>query len=359
MNGVHWPLVPAQAEEHQVAPFVHEALGDPGEVRIPEDVRANLLLQFHHTGLRNEVIRNRLGAILQEAAGAGMEVMLLKGAVLAYRAYARLEHRVLGDVDLLLRERDFGKLREVLSGFGYRCSVPNLRSHELPRYAHCVRQVRFEARCPPPIEVHFRLFNYGMPGKSEPAWDDATPLDFFGAPVWTPSPERFLLHLCLHAQQHGFAILRLLVDIAVWWRCCRIDADRFVNLARRHHLATAAYYALTYTSNLLQLPELQELCERLRPPRWKGYLFERIWHDQEVRALEARMSPREAELPKAFLLGEAPWSAKFAFLWNVAFPPQAWIAPRNGRDGRLRWDHATRILSAARQSLLGSRARGR
>lgn len=174
-----------------------------------------------------------------------------------------------------------------------------------------------------------------------------------------PSPERFLLHLCLHAQQHAFALLRLFVDIAVWHRAHPIDAERFVALARRHHLATAAYYALTYTADLLGLPNSEPLRGRLRPPARKRRLFERLWRDQQVRSLKALLGSMEAELPRAFLLGEAPLREKAVFLWNVLLPPSRWLDSSNGSATRRRLRHVGRILSGARRGLLGANTPGR
>ena len=169
-----------------------------------------------------------------------------------------------------------------------------------------------------------------------------------------PSSERFLLHLCLHAQQHSFALLRLLVDIAVWHRADAIDTERFVALARRHHLAAAAYYALTYTADLLGLPDSELIRARLRPPAWKRRLFERLWHDQEVRSLKTLLGSMEAELPRAFLLGEAPLRDKAVFLWNVLLPPSRWLDSSIGSATRRRLRHVGRILSGAKQGLLGT-----
>ena len=206
---------------------------------------------------------------------------------------------------------------------------------------------------------HFRLLNTGVATAREPAWDDAEPFEFAGVTVSRPSPERFLLHLCLHAQQHAFALLRLFVDIAVWHRAHPIAADHFAALARRHHLATPAYYALTYTDDLLGLPGSEGLRMLLRPPVWKRRLFERVWHDRQVRCLQATLGPQEAELPRAFLLGEAPLREKTVFLWNVLLPPSRWLGSSNRSATRRRMRHVSRILSEVRQGLLGTNASGR
>ena len=145
---IDWGRLCDAAERHQVQPLVYEAFQSAGcENGLPDDTRSALLLEYHRTGMRNTYIRERLAQILDHASRKGIEVMLLKGAVLAYGTYARPEHRGFGDVDLLIREEDFRGLREILEDFGYRTSLPELRERDLPRYAHCVRQIRFHSRC--------------------------------------------------------------------------------------------------------------------------------------------------------------------------------------------------------------------
>ena len=276
--------------------------------------------------------------------------MPLKGMLLAFLGYDRPEQRTLCDLDLLVRERDFVAVRESLETLGYRTTVPALPAAELPLYAHCAGQVRFASPRLPPLEIHFRLLNLGMPGPGEPAWEEARPGWLREVPILLPSPERLLLHLCLHAQQHAFGLLRLFVDIAV---SCRRDpprAELFAELARRHHLTTAALLAFGFAAELLPaFSQTGELADSLPPSPWRRALAHRLWHADRVRTLTVTRARREAELPLAFLLGEAPWRAKAAFLRYVAFPPTAWRVTAAGRSGRYR--HLCHLLRVARAEL--------
>lgn len=325
-QSVNWTEFHRTAERHHVGPLVYEAMRDTEfEDRLPQDVRTRLLLEYHRTGMRNGFIHERLADILGEATRRGVDVMLLKGAVLAFEDYARPEHRGLGDIDLLVREHQIKALQEALESSGYHGSVPEVPDRDLPRYAHSVSQLRFTSGKLPPLEVHLRLLNAGVPSATEPAWEDAEPCEFGGVRVFRPSNERFLLHLCLHAQQHTFSMLRLFGDIAVWLRAREIDQERFVFLARQHHLATAAHYALAYTDHLLGLGESESIRKLLRPSAWKRRLFEKLWHDRKIRSLRAQRGPQEAELARAYLFGEAPIRNKARFLWHLLRQPRDWL----------------------------------
>lgn len=347
LRGVDWHRVYRAATRHRVQSLVYEAIRGTCESDLPRDVRESLLLDYHRTGLRNEHTRDLLATILDRAVRQGIEILLLKGAVLAYTAYPRPEHRSLGDIDLLVREQDFFALEEILRELGYASRVPRLPPSELPLYAHCFRQIRFRGRHPPPLEVHFRVLNLGMPSPIESAWGDPEHLGFLGPEVRTPSPERFLIHLCLHAQQHAFAMLRLFIDIAVWLRSRAIDLDCVRDLACRHHLGSTSFYALTYTAEMLETGPGVGAWSGLSPPRWKRRILESVWGDAGVRSLRARLDPNEVELPRVFLLGDAPLREKAAFLWRVLLPPREWLAEADpGEVGRRR-RHLARVVRSA------------
>lgn len=353
LEGIDWLELFNAAQWHQVPGLVYEALRSRGrEKGMPVEVRLQFLYACHLNSTMHERIRYRLAEILREAAREDTELMLLKGVILAYSAYKRCEHRRMCDVDLLVREQDFYKLRTILKNLGYHTSIPRLNSRDLPLFAHCHQQVRFRCREGPPVETHFRLLNLGMPSAFESAWDDASPHEFEGILTWCPSPERFLLHLCLHAQQHSYSSLRYFVDIAVWSRSREIDAERFVALAQQNHLGIAAFYALTYTADLLGLPDGEPIRARLQPRTWKRRIFEILWQDQRVRSQQVKPVAENAELPRAFLLGEAPIREKVVFLWNVLMPPKKWITSADGY-GTTRREHCGRILVEARRTLAG------
>jgi hypothetical protein len=351
LAGLDPHLLLRQAQRHRVDGLLHGALRGALEEQLPPEVRAALRLAYHGTGLRNRIVLDRLHEILSDLRHRGIAAMPLKGLVLAFTGYRHPEHRSFGDVDLLVREADFPGVREVLEAHGYATEAPRLPAADLPLYAHSVGQIRFACRRAPPLEVHFRLLNLGMPGRVEPCWAEAVEARLGAATVLLPPPERFLLHLCLHAQQHAFALLRLFADIATWCRRHRPQAGRFVELAGEHHLRTAAYLALTFAAELLPVAGGHELPRsELCPPAWRRILGERIWKADQVRALAARQGAQAAQLPRAFLLGESPWMAKMAFLRHVVLPPAAWLTTAG--MGESRWRHLRRLLRVAMRELL-------
>ena len=338
-----WPLLAHSAERHLVGSLLWQALLDAGSAGLPpEEIRDTLRDHYHLCGLRNQVIRQRIDAIYAGCERKGVPLLLLKGGLLAFSAYSRPELRGMSDLDLLVSERDFQGLREVLEADGYLCTIPSLRPEDLPWYSQCFRQVRFQGRRYPPIEVHFRLFNLGIPAPVEGAWSDARTYAVGWGTVAAPSPERFLLHLCLHAHQHGFGLLRSFVDILRWTRVQTIDGPLLAELARSDHLVPTAAFALRYTAFFLDQCDESGLLERLGIPAWRRTVFDHLWQGRRVRALHAAQRRAEIELPRVYLLGSAPLRHKIRFLRKALFPPSSWLT--GPHRGAARLHHLRRVL---------------
>jgi hypothetical protein len=344
---VDWERELARGKRHQLFPFLGWAVATGRLVSCPPDIRDGLAREYHRADLRNRLIASRLEPILRDSGERGIELMVLKGLVLGLDAYESPGCRWFQDVDLLVREEQFPWLRAVLGRHGYEAEIPELSEKDLPRYASFVRQIRFASHTGPSIEAHFRLFNTGIPPTREPSWSDARLFRLGGASLCRPSDERFLLHLCFHAQQHAFSTLRLLLDLAVWWSAHPIDAGRLAALARENRLGATAYHALTYASDLLGLPDSGPLRNLLRPPRWKRAFFARAWRDAEIRALGIRRGSSDAELPRAFLLGEAPLLEKIGFLRHVLWPPARWLTDEGSPGAARRIRHLSRVIRGA------------
>lgn len=317
------------ARRHECDAMLYAALAGANERRLPAAVRDALALTYHRNGLRNRWLAARVGQLLAELAAAGAAAMPLKGVTIAFGAYPAPELRPVGDLDLLVHEDDFPAVAATLHRLGWAAALPPLAPRELPRYAQTIGQVRF-AGPQPPIEVHFRLLHDGLPAPREEAWADPASIALPGlaAPLAVPSPERTLLHLALHAVQHGFSRLRLLADLAAFVRRAPLDAGRLAALARRHRLTTAAWLAWSWADRLLACGPPPDA---LTPPAWRRRLAETLHRRDRVLALAADRLPREAELPLAHLAGGASPGAKLAFAAAVLWPPRGWLPPGGRR----------------------------
>jgi len=165
---------------------------------------------------------------------ASIPSILLKGPAIATWLYARGENRFYVDTDLLLCEGDWEGAKGTLEGLGFEDDLGPL-GH--PRMESPAGHPWIRAADASAVDLHCTLFGIGV----EPAalWEafsaGAVHEHVGGAPVAMPSYEARLLHIALHAVQHGGEAYRQpMRDLALAvtrapepeWRRARLLAER-------------------------------------------------------------------------------------------------------------------------------------
>lgn len=301
----------ALAQRHQVTSLAYHASqvnASSGAQRpeIPLEVRPAFRMAFLHHALRNEVLAQNLAHLDGALAARGIEALVFKGPWLAFHAYPDPGTRPVDDIDLGIRERDYRAALEVLSSLGYRPGgeLPSTPEEALRR-AHFGKQLRFGARGWRPLELHFRMINLGPPANEELwLWERARTVDVAGRAIRVPGPEAMLMHLLLHANQHGFAVLRLLFDVrfALERIGAELDVEAFLALIREHRLQNSAYHGLLLARELAGAAVPEAWLAALRPGAVRRARFAWLWNTAAVRALEAPRRPQEHESPRLYLL---------------------------------------------------------
>ena len=152
----------------------------------------------HENTVRFEALAEASAAL----AGAGIPMLVLKGAALACLAYAEPALRPMSDVDLLVDARDLGAAREMLKRLGYRAAAPATASGA-PHHAPPL--VRVEQGVSISIELHHRLTAEERPGTRSPdPWASPTsfPAGAAAVPSQAPGHEAMLWHLGRHLRAH-------------------------------------------------------------------------------------------------------------------------------------------------------------
>ena len=314
------------AQEHQVAPLVYQrwrarAGAEGGANDIPAEVRPSFRMAYLHHSLRNELLAKHLVELRSALAERGIDSLVFKGPWLAFHAYPDPGSRPVDDIDLGIHERDYEGTLEVLSTIGYQLgkSLPATPEEALRR-AHFGRQLRFGGWGRRPIEVHFRMINLGPPAEEERwLWEGARTLELADGAIRVPGPEAMLMHVLMHANQHGFAVLRLLFDVRFTLESARdeLDHDAFLGLIRAQRLEDSAYHGLVLARELAGATVPEVLLESLRPSSLGRARFAFLWSMGDVRRLEAPRRRNELESPRLYLLEMGRLSDKARYLWSV------------------------------------------
>ena len=256
-----------------------------------------------------------------------IETMALKGPILQ-SLHPPGAPRASYDLDLLIHEADHLACREILETAGFRQDTPvpkGLTPAGIVDYSQYMEQLRFTRDHLTPIEIHFRLYNYGVPDQRESSWDEARDWTVHGHTISSLCPEEMLLYLATHANLHGFGRMLWYYDITAFYRQwrSRLNWDLLCAKARSRRLRDSFYHSMVWITQLVYPERTLSELEPLAPRRPRSWLFERIWRKHEFLDLKAFIRPFDAA--RYYLFGSAPIIKKLLYLIRVVVPPVEWL----------------------------------
>ena len=243
----------------------------------------------------------RIFATLQEVAsvlrGAGIEIVVLKGAALAELVYENRDLRPMVDLDLLVKPELAERAIEVLLAAGFvRAGNPMLR----PGFE---REFRVEAELLSPgvpavsVEIHWHLTGPLFVCRRvdyEQLWQRVTPVTIASSPVLVLGPEDWVLQQVAHAC-YKHRRVRLLdlwdLDHLVRFLGDRVDWDRLVELGGYRGWLTAVAAMAGPAVELLGTPIPETVLQRARtyrapwPDRWYAEWWTRPGRAEELHVI--------------------------------------------------------------------------
>ncbi|MGO8947353.1 MAG: sugar transferase [Ktedonobacterales bacterium] len=225
---------------------------------MPERVSQSLLSAYRASWIRNRRLRGQQASIIQTLSARGIEVMPIKGVVLAERCYGELALRPITDLDLLVHRADVPAIGRILVGLGYQ-ALPGEHDPQ-DFYGLVYHTVAYYGGDMDLIEVHWELASlpaYLPRLRADDLWRRATPIQFAGQPMRVLAPADELRYLCFHyAAQHQSSRLIWLVDIAELVHTLPEEWEwpAFVDRTITLGLATPVAVSLERAQSLLGLP---------------------------------------------------------------------------------------------------------
>ncbi len=123
-GSLDWNSFLQKARENGIAAVVYSRLIEIKKdcPHIPSFIFKKLKKVYYLNATKNSLIYEELGKVLKIFSNAGLQVIVLKGAVLAEKIYGNLALRPMIDVDLLAKKEDLFCLDEQMKILGYRPS---------------------------------------------------------------------------------------------------------------------------------------------------------------------------------------------------------------------------------------------
>jgi hypothetical protein len=241
----------------KLQPFLHWRLQSI-HTPLPKDLFAKKFFQNGLLHLRRLAELRRIGNAFQRE---GVDYIVLKGPVLASLAYPEVATRPMLDLDLLVRDRQMTRAREILETLDY--SVPLQFVGSAMNHGDAPPMANLDLALPT-VELHSEIDS--APGSEwlESAWSSRTSADLGGG-VTVPVLDRaeFFAQVALHASKHHvfeFQLLQLL-DVARLLESSMAEFDWASALVEWRRRGIERWIALTVTlaHRLLDAPLPMEL----------------------------------------------------------------------------------------------------
>ena len=248
-----WDILRRTAGVHGVLPFLYARLKEAAQDLVPQAEMDRWKGLYQANARRNLVLTARLLKVLRVFEAHGIRAVPYKGPALAEAAYGDVALRTFCDLDLLVRERDIPKVKELLGTGGFR-----------ERYAFTIRQEKafrkrtceytFEAgNGEILLDVHWRLAGRYMLAKDiGGVWDRIGADRLGGGNVSRLSDEDTLLMLCLNGTKDLWTTIGLVCDVARFLEArAGIDLPGVLRTAEESGLRRAVLLGLGLARDLL------------------------------------------------------------------------------------------------------------
>jgi hypothetical protein len=268
-----WEAVLAVAKHHGLIPIFYHTLARQGlRERIPskvaEELQEGYLGSTAHTLFYEEFFKT-LFPSFQEA---GIPFVLIKGPSMAYEFYHPVEMRPYSDIDLVIQDRDYERVKSVLLKLGMEVTHPE-REEIRRTYFNSVpfskpgQETIF-------LDLHWETlmisWNRQPFLKGREVWEQVRWISVLDLRLPVLQPQMLIPYLCLHlALHHQFGNLLTLcdLDLAIRKYGGEVDWDRILQQAIDLKIKKPVYYSLRLVSTLLATPVPISILESLRSSR--------------------------------------------------------------------------------------------
>ena len=301
------------------------AIGD-GSLEAPSVVRDRLEHSHRQWMLQDLALERRLLAVTEALEEAGIPSVVVKGPAVAHTFYPDPSWRAFGDIDILIRGREWDRAMDLLTGLGLRRKQPEPRSGFTRRFG---KGATFESDDGFEADVHRTL----APGAFG-LWLD--PDELFERSVWFALGGMDLrrlddtgafFHACLHASLGMRVPMRMPVrDVVQIAAEGKVDWAVIEDWATRWRMRPVFRHAMTLAASLFGAPWPVEARRALVGPTGR----------RERRAILAYTTDRRGRggTARVGLSAITGVRAKAAYLRALVLPSREFLAWRAGEGNR-------------------------
>jgi putative nucleotidyltransferase-like protein len=276
LPAVNGPRLLELAAEHGVLGHLAARLGKMDGHMLPRETRQALLDGQRAQNFVTLRMTAELFRVLDQFASAGIGALVVKGPVLAVRAYGNPAMRSYGDLDLLVRQRDVRRATELMVAADYYAAVP-LAAIDAGRIPGQYLFARADSKLL--VELHndltLRYFPRRLP--LERFFERQARVQVDSREVPALSVEDELVLICVHGAKHLWERLMWIADVAALVsRRANLDWERAASSAKEVGAERMLHTGLQLAAALLKLRLPDHVLEKVKSDKVAANLASQI-----------------------------------------------------------------------------------
>jgi len=211
-----WDAVIRNAQYHKVIPLLHRTLTTHFKKDVPAHVLARIAALFKSNSLHSLVVSASLINVIKLLQKHAIEVLPVKGPILAEKLYGSIAMRTYSDVDILVHQRDIEKVLTILMENEYTLHPEGIRRSTFLKFLKHYHHGRLIDNNGVLIELHWELSGFYVPAPMtlESLQTFLIKSTFNNCPILDLTDEINYIFFSLHSNKHCFTKLDYVCTIA-------------------------------------------------------------------------------------------------------------------------------------------------
>ncbi|MGI8668233.1 MAG: nucleotidyltransferase domain-containing protein [Aridibacter sp.] len=273
-QGVNWDYLIGTASRHCVIPLVFKNIETHFSDKIPQNIFSEIQSQCKDTATYNFVLSAQVIGIINALRENDLDIISYKGMTLAQLAYKDISLRQFGDIDVMIRQDDFAKVKELLMQFDCRPAWDLTAKQEKAVLKYYYEYPFVYGENKTLLEVHWKFIEpfFAFDFDTKDIWERTQTVEICGKDVPTLASEDYLIVLGSHGSKHFFERFGWVCDVARLVENTEIDWDLMIKRAENLGSLRMVWLGLWMARETLQTkmpdeiykkvsaePEIQEL----------------------------------------------------------------------------------------------------
>lgn len=266
-GGIDWPHLVRLGALHEVTPLVYHSLRAACWPAVPTAIQEKLHEYSLANARRSLHLAGELLRLAELFEAHKIPMAPFKGPVLAASAYGDLGLREFVDLDLLVRDHDVARGRQLLIEQGYKPQFILTEAQESAFLRYACEYVLSREQDRVMVELQWQFVPRYFTFCFDPTelWQRMMTVPFGSRRILSLPPEELLLYLCVHGAKHGWIQLKWVCDVAESVRASgNLDWGLLFEQARRSGSERMLALGLCLATDLLGARIPQEVAGRVR-----------------------------------------------------------------------------------------------